>query len=151
EAMRVPGSSIVSFDADRPAGTVTAVAPGTGPAGLAEPTEPAGAAEAAPTELAAVVERLKQVGRPEHQVWLPPFPAAIPLDSLTGTASVRPGRGLAVWAWSQPGNLKIPIGVLDLPMQQQQQPLTMDFGGPHGHLAVVGAPQTGRSTALRTI
>ena len=36
-------------------------------------------------------------------------------------------------------------------MQQDQQPLLMDFGGPHGHLAVVGAPRMGRSTLLRTI
>ncbi len=27
----------------------------------------------------------------------------------------------------------------------------MDFGGTHGHLAVVGAPRTGRSTLLRTV
>jgi ESX secretion system protein EccC len=139
EAARVPAGSIVRFDATRPA-------PGEPiPAGLAVP------AEDGPTELAAIVGRLKNVGRPVHQVWLPPLPSAIPLDYLTGAPSVRPGRGLAVRAWSQSGNLKVPIGILDLPLQQQQQPLTMDFGGPHGHLAVVGAPQTGRSTALRTV
>jgi DNA segregation ATPase FtsK/SpoIIIE, S-DNA-T family len=139
EAARVSGPSIAPFDAVRPA-------PGApGAAGPAEPDD------AGPTELAVVVGRLKTVGRPVHQVWLPPLPAAIPLDYLTGAPGVRPGRGLAVSMWPQPGNLKIPIGVLDLPMQQQQQPLVMDFGGPHGHLAVVGAPQTGRSTALRTV
>ncbi|HWB35706.1 MAG TPA: type VII secretion protein EccCb, partial [Rugosimonospora sp.] len=104
-----------------------------------------------PTELSVVVNRLKQVGRPAHQVWLPPLPAAIPMDSLLGTPSVQPGRGLAARVWGQPGGLTVPIGVTDLPLQQEQQPLVMDFGGPHGHLAMVGAPQTGRSTALRTI
>jgi DNA segregation ATPase FtsK/SpoIIIE, S-DNA-T family len=104
-----------------------------------------------PTELAVVVDQLKAVGRPAHQVWLPPLPAAIPMDSLLGAANVRPGRGLAVRIWPDPGQLKIPIGITDLPHQQAQEALLMDFGGPHGHLAVVGGPQTGRSTALRTI
>ena len=104
-----------------------------------------------PSELAVVVDQLKLVGRPAHQVWLPPLPAAIPMDSLIGAANVRPGRGFAVRIWPDLGQLKIPIGVTDLPHQQAQEPLLMDFGGPHGHLAVVGAPQTGRSTTLRTI
>jgi len=136
DAEHLVGASIVPFEAARPGpGTaVRAQSVGTGP-----------------TELAVIVDRLKAIGRPAHQVWLPPLPAAIPLDDLTGAPSVRPGRGLAVRIWSQPGNLKVPIGVLDLPLLQQQQPLMMDFGGPHGHLAVVGAPQTGRSTALRTV
>jgi len=104
-----------------------------------------------PTELGVVVDRLKLVGRPAHQVWLPPLPAAIPMDSLLGTPGLQPGRGLAARMWPYPGTLKVPIGVIDLPLQQDQQQLMMDFGGPHGHLALVGAPQTGRSTALRTI
>jgi len=138
-AMRIPGTSIVPFEATRP-GSGT---PGTVPA--------AEFADAGPTELTVIVDRLKTIGRPVHQVWLPPLPAAFALDYLTGAPSVRPGRGLAVRMWPQPGNLSVPIGVLDLPLQQLQQPLMMDFGGPHGHLAVVGAPQTGRSTALRTV
>ncbi|GAA2373639.1 type VII secretion protein EccCb [Dactylosporangium salmoneum] len=104
-----------------------------------------------PTELGVVVDRLKQVGRPAHQVWLPPLPAAIAMDNLIGAPGLLPGRGYGARIWAQPGTLKVPIGVIDLPLQQEQQPLVMDFGGPHGHLAVVGAPQTGRSTALRTI
>jgi S-DNA-T family DNA segregation ATPase FtsK/SpoIIIE len=139
EAARVPGPSIVPFDAAWPAPDASA-RPG-----------PARVEDTAPTELAVVVGRLKTVGRPVHQVWLPPLPPAISLDYLTGAPSVRPHRGLAVPMWPRPGNLKIPIGVLDLPVLQQQQPLIMDFSGSHGHLAVVGAPQTGRSTALRTV
>jgi S-DNA-T family DNA segregation ATPase FtsK/SpoIIIE len=107
--------------------------------------------EQGPTELAVMVDRLRMVGRPVHQVWLPPLPTAIPMDSLLGTPSVEPGRGLIARAWPEQGPLQIPIGIVDFPARQEQLPLTMDFGGPHGHLAVVGAPQTGRSTVLRTI
>lgn len=146
DAARVPGSSIVSFDGWR--------APGA--ADETEATDPGQPidterADAGPTELAVVVGRLRTVGRPAHQVWLPPLPAAIPLDYLTGAAAVRPGRGLMTRMWLLPADLKVPIGVLDLPFQQEQQPLTMDFGGTHGNLAIIGAPQTGRSTTLRTV
>ncbi|WP_198347888.1 type VII secretion protein EccCb [Plantactinospora sp. KBS50] len=157
EAGRVPGSSVLPFEASRRAG---AAAPEPGeeiPAAAGSETgSEAGYgygadAERAGTELSVVVDRLSRLGRPAHQVWLPPLPAAIPLDYLLGTASVRPGRGLTAQGWPRSGDLVVPIGVLDLPVQQSQQPLTMDFGGPHGHLAIVGAPQTGRSTALRTV
>jgi S-DNA-T family DNA segregation ATPase FtsK/SpoIIIE len=46
--------------------------------------------------------------------------------------------------------LNFPIGVVDLPVQQTQYPLVMDLAGAYGHLALVGAPQTGKSTLLRT-
>jgi DNA segregation ATPase FtsK/SpoIIIE, S-DNA-T family len=138
ESDRVPGDSVVLFEAVRPADGAGA---------------PRASSEfvAQDTELAHVVRRLGRIGHTVHQVWLPPLPEALPLDHLTGPPEVRPGRGLCVPEWPSRGRLMIPIGLLDLPLQQQQQPLTMDFGGPHGHLAIVGAPQTGRSTALRTI
>ncbi|WP_213453663.1 type VII secretion protein EccCa [Rhizomonospora bruguierae] len=104
-----------------------------------------------PTELSIVVERIKMVGRPAHQVWLPPLPAAIPLDYMFGQPAVHPGRGLSARDWPLLGSLKVPIGVVDLPLQQEQQPMLLDFGGHHGHLAIVGAPRMGRSTLLRTI
>ncbi|HEY2794664.1 MAG TPA: type VII secretion protein EccCb, partial [Micromonosporaceae bacterium] len=142
DAARVPGNSIVPFDADREAHAAPVPLEAVGTAGPVEESR---------TELATIVGRLAKVGRPAHQVWLPPLPAAIPMDSLTGAPIVRPGRGVAARLWTQSGDLKVPIGVLDIPLLQQQQPLMMDFGGTHGHLAIVGAPQTGRSTALRTI
>jgi S-DNA-T family DNA segregation ATPase FtsK/SpoIIIE len=104
-----------------------------------------------PTELAVVVDRIRMVGRPVHQVWLPPLPGAIPLDSLLGGLAAHPDRGWSARRWPDLGRLQVPIGVIDLPQQQEQQPLLMDFGGAHGHLAVVGAPRTGRSTVLRTV
>jgi S-DNA-T family DNA segregation ATPase FtsK/SpoIIIE len=140
----VPGSSIVTFGGWRSAHSAS-----DAPA-VAEPADPA-PADPGPTELAVVVGRLRTIGRPAHQVWLPPLPAAIPLDYLTGTPAVRPGRGLMTRTWPLQADLKVPIGVLDLPLQQRQEPLTMDFGGTHGNLAIVGAPQTGRSTTLRTV
>jgi S-DNA-T family DNA segregation ATPase FtsK/SpoIIIE len=104
-----------------------------------------------PTELMVVVDRLKMIGRPVHQVWLPPLPPAIPLDSLLGPLEVESGRGLSARTWPFTGQMKVTIGIIDLPLQQEQQMLLMDFAGTQGNLALVGAPQTGRSNLLRTI
>jgi S-DNA-T family DNA segregation ATPase FtsK/SpoIIIE len=42
------------------------------------------------------------------------------------------------------------VGVVDLPTPQQQRALLLDLSGKHGHLLVVGAPQSGKSTLLRS-
>lgn len=115
-----------------------------------EPEEPV-TVPTGPTELMIVVDRLRAMGRPAHQVWLPPLPPVVTLDSMLGLLEVLPGRGLTARAWTFGGQLKVPLGVIDLPMQQDQQMLVMDFGGTQGNLAAVGAPQTGRSTLLRTV
>ena len=50
-----------------------------------------------------------------------------------------------------PGWLRVPVGVVDRPLEQVQEPLILDLSGSAGHLAVVGAPRTGKSTLLCTI
>jgi DNA segregation ATPase FtsK/SpoIIIE, S-DNA-T family len=104
-----------------------------------------------PSEMQVAIERLKWAGQPVHQVWLPPLPGAIPLDMVTGPPSPQAREGLQAAAWPYLGKLRFPVGVIDLPARQQQPPLVLDFAGQHGHLAVAGAPQTGRSTFLRTL
>ncbi|MDR7274223.1 type VII secretion protein EccCb [Catenuloplanes atrovinosus] len=104
-----------------------------------------------PTELSVIVDRLSGRGTPARQVWLPPLPRAVPLDVLLGPIAVQSGRGLSATMWPAAGELRIPVGVVDLPAQQAQEPLLLDLGGPHGNLAIVGAPRSGRSTLLRTL
>src|SRR5438105_4843733 len=85
-----------------------------------------------------------------HQVWLPPLEKSLTLASLFTRYDL--GR-LDGGGWSaQPpfGPLCIPIGLLDKPLEQLQVPLLLDFAGSGGHLALVGAPQSGKSTLLRT-
>ncbi|MFD6420371.1 type VII secretion protein EccCa [Streptomyces sp. NPDC060198] len=119
-------------------------------------------APAGPTEMQVLVDHLTGAGQPVHQVWLPPLPAALPLDALTGPASEEPptpdgaegaadSRGLRAAFWPDHGTLRVPIGVADLPSRQQQVPVIPDFGHEYGHLALVGAPRTGKSTFLRTL
>jgi DNA segregation ATPase FtsK/SpoIIIE, S-DNA-T family len=86
------------------------------------------------SDTAALVDRLRGAGRPAHQVWLPPLAAAIGLGPLL--RSVERGR------------LQVPVGMVDRPLEQEQGPLVLDLSGAAGHLAVVGAPRTGKSTLL---
>ncbi|MCI4061399.1 type VII secretion protein EccCa [Micromonospora sp. R77] len=109
------------------------------------------AARPGPTELQIVAERLHSIASPAHQVWLPPLPAALALDHLVGRPTPKTGRGYAARLWPLSGRLAVPIGLIDLPLKQDQETLVMDFAGVHGHLAAVGAPRTGRSTFLRTV
>ena len=53
--------------------------------------------------------------------------------------------------WPACGRLAFPVGLIDLPFKQRQEPLVLDFARKHGNLAVVGAPQTGKSSLLRTL
>jgi S-DNA-T family DNA segregation ATPase FtsK/SpoIIIE len=106
---------------------------------------------AGPSQMQVIIERLKWIGQATHQVWLPPLPGAVSLDTLLGPVGVVPGRGLIARHLPQTGQLRVPVGVIDLPLQQEQRPLLLDFSGLGGHLAVVGAPQAGKSTLLRTI
>jgi S-DNA-T family DNA segregation ATPase FtsK/SpoIIIE len=85
-------------------------------------------------DLEALVDGLVGAGSPAHQVWLPPLAAAVDLAPLL--RSVEPG-------W-----LQVPIGMVDRPLEQDQGPLVLDLSGGAGHLAVVGAPRTGKSTLL---
>ncbi|MDH6604670.1 S-DNA-T family DNA segregation ATPase FtsK/SpoIIIE [Streptomyces sp. SAI-208] len=102
------------------------------------------------TELQIAVERLVNKDVPGHQVWLPPLPAHFALSSLLGEPEVDPELGLRCPLWPYTGRLVFPIGVIDVPSRQEQIPLTADLTGRQGHIALVGAPQSGKSTFLRT-
>ncbi len=82
-----------------------------------------------------------------HQVWLPPLGKALGLEQLFDHLS--PAQ---LWQKTpSAGLLRVPLGLMDVPLEQAQKPLTLDFSGAGGHLAVVGAPQSGKSTLLRTL
>ncbi|WP_425171678.1 type VII secretion protein EccCa [Mycobacterium sp.] len=91
------------------------------------------------TVLQQVVERLCLYGPPAHQVWLPPLGSPPSLDTVLRDASSSAGR------------LCVPIGVVDRPFDQKRTALTVELCGAAGNIAVVGSPQSGKTTALRTI
>lgn len=45
----------------------------------------------------------------------------------------------------------VPLGIVDRPYEQSRELLMADLRGAEGHVAIAGAPQTGKSTLLRTL
>ena len=68
-------------------------------------------------------------------IWLPPLPERLPLAQLPGPGSLAEAA----------------IGLLDDPVGQDQRPFSVRLLGDDAHLAIVGAPRSGRSTFLRTL
>jgi DNA segregation ATPase FtsK/SpoIIIE, S-DNA-T family len=104
------------------------------------------------TELDVLVQRLREdhgAGQRVHQVWLDPLPGRQPLSEVLDTAPWWAPESDEL-AMAPPG-LRACIGLLDRPSEQRQDPFALDLAGGGGHLAVVGAPQTGKSTLLRTL
>ncbi|MFD5770942.1 type VII secretion protein EccCa [Streptomyces sp. NPDC127049] len=98
-----------------------------------------------------IVRRLEGRGVEAHQVWLPPLDNPPALDSvLPGLAGVE-GRGLTQPGYEGAGRLVVPLGVVDKPYEQRRDTLYRDFSGAAGHMQIIGGPQSGKSTLLRTL
>ncbi len=93
-----------------------------------------------PSVLDVAVGRLEDPGRQAHQVWLPPLEHVIPLDQVAQPTD--PG-GVAP--------LAVAVGEQDRPQDQAKVPLVLNLAGGEGNVAIVGAPQSGKSTLLRTL
>ncbi len=87
--------------------------------------------------LDAVAERLASESDAVAPVWLPPLPSRLTLGRIIDGAGADP--------------LRPPIGLLDAPSEQTQNPWHLDLTSAGGHVAFIGAPQSGRTTALRTL
>ncbi len=104
-----------------------------------------------PSLLDLVADALHGAGTPAHQVWLPPLSEHAHLDELLGPVSVDAHRGLAVVEAARRATLRVPVALTDRPFDQRRDLLTLDLGSSAGHVAIVGGPQSGKSTLLRTL
>ncbi len=82
-----------------------------------------------------VVRRLRAGVVPTAPIWLPVLSERFPLFQIVDNSKRKP--------------LHIPLGILDDPARQAQGPWELDLTASGGHFAIIGAPQTGRSTFLR--
>ena len=89
------------------------------------------------TVLETMVDAIAGHGRRPHQVWLPPLESATTLDALA--------------AETEDGSLRIAYGIIDRPYEQRRDAACLDVSAAGGHVAIVGGPQSGKSTALRTL
>ncbi|MBB5918752.1 S-DNA-T family DNA segregation ATPase FtsK/SpoIIIE [Nocardia transvalensis] len=89
------------------------------------------------TLMETVLQQFAGTGRPAHKMWLPPLNVPPALERLVAAV--------------QPGTLEIPLAIVDKPRQQAQDVWSVDLSGAGGHMAVVGGPQSGKSTVLQTL
>ncbi|MFE6894449.1 type VII secretion protein EccCa [Streptomyces sp. NPDC057694] len=121
------------------------------PSPVQEPPAGAESEEEAPSLLSVALERLQDSGPPAHQVWLPPLAQSPTLDRLLPPLSPDPDYGLTTADWSERGQLKVPVGVVDRPFEQRRDLLTVDLSGAGGHVGIAGGPQSGKSTLVRDL
>ncbi|MGW7672681.1 type VII secretion protein EccCa [Streptomyces sp. NPDC054775] len=98
-----------------------------------------------------LVNRLEDSGPPARQVWLPPLSVSPSLDELLPGIVPDPQRGMSASGYPGLGELRVPLGMVDKPYEQSRELMVADLSGADGHLGLVGAPQTGKSTLLRTL
>ncbi|MCZ4507873.1 type VII secretion protein EccCa [Streptomyces sp. ActVer] len=104
--------------------------------------------ETGPTVMSVMVDQLATAASPVRRIWLPPLPDAVTLDTAAGPLQAD-AEGLRLA--HRDGPMRIPLGVLDDPAQQRQQPWLLDLTVAGGHTAVIGGPQSGKTTLLRTL
>ncbi|MFT4200602.1 type VII secretion protein EccCa [Gordonia sp. (in: high G+C Gram-positive bacteria)] len=128
------GGWVVDFDFSSP--SVPTIAPSVP---TIAPTVPSAPRRSGPSLLDALVERMVGRGSPAHEVWLPPLDESPPVGDLVAAVP-----GIA-------GELRLPVGIVDRPYDQRREPLIVDLAGAAGNVAIVGGPQSGKSTAVRTL
>lgn len=89
------------------------------------------------TVMETALQQFARHGRPAHKMWLPPLNTPPTLDRLISSV--------------QSGTLRVPWAITDKPRQQRQDVWSVDLSGAGGHVAVVGGPQSGKSTALLSL
>lgn len=111
-----------------------------------EPT--AAPRETGPSVLSVMVGQLATAAPPARRIWLPPLPGSTTLDAAAGPLTAHTD-GLRLAHRGDP--LRVPMGTLDDPARQWQQPWLLDLTVAGGHVAVIGGPQSGKTTLLRTL
>ena len=91
---------------------------------------------AGPSLLDIVVDRFAGHGPAAHGVWLPPLTESPSLGTLLDADF---------------GDLRVPIGLVDRTFEHRRVPLVVDLSGAAGNTAVIGGPQSGKSTVLQTL
>lgn len=100
--------------------------------------------EKLPSELDAVINYIHDYAKANgiHRLprpWLPPLENRIPAPEIDYQKS-----------WNEDLNVKVAVGMVDIPSEQDQRPLELDLNE-NTHTAVIGSPGYGKSTFIQTM
>ena len=98
-----------------------------------------------------LVDRMAEAGKSRplgHRLWLPPLDeiTELPVDVMAEEFWGRSWRDV-----QDDRGLVVPIGRGDDPFKHAQDLVQVDLSGAGGNVAIVGATQSGKSTAVRTL
>lgn len=92
-------------------------------------------------------DQLRQIDFQPFRLWCPPLDAPLPIDEVVQMYRGKP--------WTQdygtPGNLVFPIGIIDRPYKQDQQPQLVNAAGEGANVMVVGGNGAGKTTTLQSL
>ena len=96
------------------------------------------------------------IGAELFRPWPDPLPHRISLQEINRRHDMPPRAELSTGEQlnaPQPpyGWLTCPVGLVDLPVEQRQEPLMLDMARQGGHMLIAGASGTGKSVFLRTL
>ncbi|GAA4844267.1 type VII secretion protein EccC [Saccharopolyspora rosea] len=102
-----------------------------------------------PTDFEVVIRKITGQAPQARQIWLPPLDVPPTLDGLLPPLQATDDRGYTAAGYANAGKLSAPVGLIDVPYHQRQDPLVLNLQS--SHCAIVGGPLTGKSNAMRTI
>ncbi|MFC4868313.1 type VII secretion protein EccCa [Streptomonospora arabica] len=106
----------------------------------------------APSTLQVAIGRLVEAGAaPVRPVWLPPLPERIALDDLLRRLDEEGTAPDGNPVEPDPAEAAAIVGLTDIPREQRQEAAALDFTGGSSNIIVLGGPQSGKSTLIRTM
>jgi ESX secretion system protein EccC len=102
------------------------------------------------TMLDMLVKRLEGGGPAAYQIWLPPLGDPPTIDQIMPGLKETEDRGYTLEGFAGNGRLASVVAIVDKPFEQRRDLLWADLSGGAGNAVAVGAPQSGKSTLLRT-
>ncbi|GAB3463622.1 type VII secretion protein EccC [Streptomonospora sediminis] len=125
---------------DSPGGDTAAAEPG------------AHGGDQAPSTLQMAIRRLVAAdAAPVRPVWLPPLPERLALDDLLRRLDEEGTGPDGSPIEPAPGEAAAIVGLTDIPREQRQEAASLDFTGGASNIIVLGGPQSGKSTLIRTM
>ncbi|MER5393530.1 type VII secretion protein EccCb, partial [Saccharopolyspora sp. NPDC002686] len=103
------------------------------------------------TFLDSLLAELRDQGPPAREIWLSPLAEPPALNTLLPSLRQTGDRGYAAAGHAGNGQLQVPVGLIDMPYHQRQDPMLLDLSGQGGHGAIVGGVGSGKSNAVRTL